>query len=315
MIPGIETSLRFLPFDGESASSFAVRLVRFVSPAWEKALRDFVNSDDAVGSVIHRIAIAADIAALAGVDISVVRAGMAIPDPNSGSSIHFGPFILNYDQISQLRRRIAPQVFANDISRKREPFHRSVWTIKALCADPETGELIIQDCPACGAALLWANITEVGRCGSCAQKLWLSPAKTPTGIDRELSSFYGELFHPDEKRRAALRQHLPGELAEWNEAAILEFVDSLATVFSLTPKSVSTVNSSDPNVRINGVRAILGGARVIEESLARPLREAHISSDRLANTITVAQILAIIDRNRSPNVRKYLKNTLAECAL
>jgi hypothetical protein len=313
MIPSIKHSLHFSPNPGESASSFSVRLAHFVSPAWEKVLSGFVSADNAAASAIHRTAIAETIAELAGVDISVVLASMAVPRPDNTEFVQLGPFLIGHNQISQVRRRIAPQALSEDIARGHEPFHRSIWTIKAVCADPVTGDMLIEDCSACGAGLQWANIIEVGRCGECGQKLWLSTPTMPEGIECELCEFFGGVFHPEANRRAALRRRLPDELANWSEGALIEAIETIGIVSELTPHRLSAANSSDSNSRINGVRAILGGIRAIRDTLARPLQEAHGSSDRLANTIAFAQILATIDRNRSTVVRQYLKRALTEC--
>lgn len=60
-------------------------------------------------------------------------------------------------------RRVAPAVLAAD----EIPYHRMPWLFDPLECDLESGEVLIDRCPRCDAALGWANIESVFMCAAC----------------------------------------------------------------------------------------------------------------------------------------------------
>ncbi len=118
-------------------------------------------------------------------------------------------------------RRVAPGALLD------EPYHRMVWTHKALSFCPETFEELISTCPACGKPLGWSHTHGPDRCEHCKASLLDSePEFAPHALRAKLKLATDLISHGPEVRAAA-QSILPAPFRDWDAgelfSAIVEF--------------------------------------------------------------------------------------------
>lgn len=194
---------------------------------------------------------------LNGMTEAELEAGLVLPaHADLRSRVRFGSLTLDRDQIETARMRIAPGQLARDRQRHGEGWHRRTWSIRCLPADPATGELLIDHCPACGSPFWWRDLVTVSHCPNedCLLPLDRLPPTYLPDPEREQLKPLSDLLGPDEAARERLRSSLPDEVQGWPEADILDTVEWLATLEdSLASRPTTALGCVD---RARGLRRL-----------------------------------------------------------
>lgn len=129
--------------------------------------------------------------------------------------------------------------FDHDIRRagqtaiQTRPYHREIWHISTLAACTETGELLLECCPApgCAAPLAWSGHKRLGRCddkdcpGTPASPPTLIPASEQRGL-----SLAAELLDPSPDVHVSAVEQLPACLRKENRGHLFDLAWILGTL-------------------------------------------------------------------------------------
>lgn len=157
----------------------------------------------------------------------ILPAGEDLP-----SRIRLGSLVLDRDQVETAVMHVAPGQLARDLKQHGECWHRRTWAIRCLPADPATGEVLIDRCPACGAPFWWRDLVTVSQCSNEECRLLLDqvPPRFLPGQEREWFRPLGDLLGPDAAARDRVRNSLPADVRGWPEADILDTAEWVATL-------------------------------------------------------------------------------------
>ena len=92
--------------------------------------------------------------------------------------------------IETRRRRVAPSAL------RSSPHHRDLWNLRVFDFCPETGERLIDACPACGNPLGWTWTESVGVCETCRAELASFPQPVVDGFGAPGLGVTTELVNP-----------------------------------------------------------------------------------------------------------------------
>jgi len=108
-------------------------------------------------------------------------------------SVTVGNRDVPFDWLVADRRRVAPGVLRED---GNEPWVRSLWQLRALPCDPNTGERLIDTC-VCGSPLFWSNALSVTGCQFCGADISKSEPEYVSENDHKRVQEFSRLFrHP-----------------------------------------------------------------------------------------------------------------------
>jgi hypothetical protein len=297
---GFSHPRRFEPFPGESASGFVIRLSQFLSFDLSGPLFEILGDPWASASAVHLPHLAGLIAEVAGISPQALLTLFALPDGRT-NCVRLGSFTLRSGQVDQSTRRVAPAVFASDIAEGRQAYHRLVWSVSALRFDPESGHALVRDCDRCGAKLLWTDAFDVGQCGTCTRRLWLTDTSKfePNTQDLLLSG----VFSASAEARTAGRSKLPFRTRTWTEGEILDLLDVVGTFEAAINQNF---NFELPATESTGVEAILAGEAAIRKLIRSPIEVALKRNDRLSPILASGATSACLRRAPSKIVSDYL---------
>lgn len=292
----------FEPFENESASSLLVRAASRLSPIPGIVIGHFLGDAEAVASAVHRHEAIETVADGLGLEPMVIEQTMV---RRLGEHFGLGAFVVRMEDVDQTRRRVCPAVLRNDVRHGREPYQRLNWPIRVLRFDPDTGEPIVDRC-GCGSDLLWYRTVRIEECSSCGSLLWDSAMTEETPEDAEAVHFLNRLFSGNAARRREARASLPQALAEWGEADLLEFFETVGLLSE--PEVLMRMPRADIEVwlRAVGIHAALGGIGSIRELVSRAFDDPPAGADRFWPTRRMAFANAAINRCRSSHARNFL---------
>jgi predicted RNA-binding Zn-ribbon protein involved in translation (DUF1610 family) len=207
--------------------------------------------------------------------------------------VNLNGFVLRPDQVAQTPTRLAVDCINADVRKALPPYHRLVWTVRALEFDPDTGAPLIDRCTSCSRPLAWATMTEVSLCGNCGSDLVRVPqpvAKSQSDVSR----FRSALFRSSPADRSRFRAKLPFPIADWPEADLLSLLD---TILALEPGDQKLPSRSV-------IAAIHDGPSEIIKLLSAQL-VAFGSHGRISNTVAMARLAIEIRRSPSRRVREF----------
>lgn len=289
---------------GETLASVAVRYAAIFGEG-----RAFVSQLlDMPGEHLAAIAVQNDAArAFARVNAipdETLEATMILPAPGEAlGRVRYHGIILDRDHIETATMRIAPGRLAKDLAAGGEPWQRYHWSIRCLAADPETGEVLIDRCPACGSPFWWRDVREITRCPNlvCGLQLTSLPVQRLRGAGLRALRSLSDLFCPGQD--AKVRSGMPDAVRAWPVADILDLIEWLARLgFRLQ-------GHAEPPL---GLRERLAGLAMLEDwpvPFERHLRRywrVRGSNDRLARVLALGELETLLQSLRPPRARDFV---------
>lgn len=171
-------------------------------------------------------------------------------------------------------RRVSPRAL------KTSPHHRAVWDIRVLSFDPETREMLLDECPNCKSKLSWRRAYGVHMCDRCLDPdgfpsidLRDFPQSIVETEDSEALDFITGLVNPDatvkdEALRRVNRDMWPSLSASEAFEAVVAFASALTMKADKDkykdlprPRTADEFRRFTPSVLAMAARAILGGKK------------------------------------------------------
>jgi hypothetical protein len=129
------------------------------------------------------------------------------------------------------RRRVSPaSLIASD-------HHRAIWDLRVFSFCPESKEVLIDHCPACGAGLGWRWTLGVAWCESCGKDLRQYPQPRIACQDMPALDFVVDLVHPDPRRKERARAKVPAIFSALDNGELFEFCIALACAITTEPEA------------------------------------------------------------------------------
>lgn len=113
-------------------------------------------------------------------------------------------------------------------------YHRAIWSIRALPFCPQTGEMLLDRCPACNEVQKWHHCNGIDRCDFCA---WALTDAQPTLVPPPLLGrlrLAAALIDPVPAHRAAAIAALPPEIQVLGPGPAFDLLTVLAGVVEPT---------------------------------------------------------------------------------
>jgi hypothetical protein len=192
---------------------------------------------------------------------------------------------------------------AKDLAAGGEPWQRYLWSIRCLAADPETGEVLTDRCPACGSPFWWRDVREITRCPNlvCGLQLTSLPVQRLRGASLRALRSLSDLFCRGQD--AKVRAGMPDAVRAWPAADILDLIEWLARLgFRLQ-------GHAEPPL---GLRERLAGLAMLEDwpvPFERHLRRywrVRGSKDRLARVLALGGLETCLQSLRSKKARDFV---------
>ncbi|TAJ72126.1 MAG: hypothetical protein EPO51_08395 [Phenylobacterium sp.] len=143
------------------------------------------------------------------------------PTDSRHEAVNFHGALLERRFLEAKVRRVSPQALGVS------PHHRAAWMVRALSFCPESGELLIEACQACGCTLGWTRCSAVWRCDRCGFDLRRSTTQVPSRKETAEAIAAARLVDVRSDIRAAELACLPAAFRSWDPgqafAAIVEF--------------------------------------------------------------------------------------------
>jgi hypothetical protein len=290
----------FEPLPGESLASLVLRAASTLAPLPSAVVQMLLGNAHHLASVVSRNDLVDEFADYLGVSRQQVMLTMMRMCEEDPGHVNLDGFVLRPDQIAQTPTRLAVDCINADLRRALPPYHRLVWTVRALDFDPDTGAPLIDHCASCSQPLAWSTMTEIGLCGSCGTDLvrTVQPVARPQS---EVSRFRSALFRSSTSDRSRVRRKFPFPIAAWPEADLLSLLDML---LALGPGDQKM--PWDKAV----ISAIYDGPSKIIKLLSARLA-ASGSYGRISHTVAMAQLAIEAKRSPSRRVREFLLPLLA----
>jgi hypothetical protein len=232
-----------------------------------------------------------------------VEATMLLPAPGESlGRVRYHGLVLDRDQIETAVMRIAPGRLAKDLAAGDEPWQRYLWSIRCLPLDPETGETLLDRCPACGSPFWWRDVREMTRCPnlSCGLQLTSLPVQRLRGAGLRAFRSLSDLFCPGQDANA--RAGLPEAVRAWPMADIVDLIEWLARLeFRLRGRAELPLGLRE---RLAGLAMLQQWPEPIERHLDRYWR-GRITKDRLARVLALGELETMLQSLRSKRARDF----------
>jgi hypothetical protein len=163
------------------------------------ARRDIWNS-----SLQFDAAMTRPLAALLGLSTEAVADRQYARVPGPTATVMFRGARVPRHLVMNGTRRVAPEAL------RRALYHRAVWDLTALDVCPDTGDKLLDTCPACGKRLRWGG-SEVHACQACGFDLRRSPARIVPDEALAGARFVADLLEPARGAQGVARSMLAPE--------------------------------------------------------------------------------------------------------
>jgi hypothetical protein len=207
------------------------------------------------------------------------------------------------------RRRVAPA------SLRVSPHHRALWTHALIPWCPETGDALLDSCPACGAGLRWHRAAGVTACDRCEADLRAFPAPGPSDDVRYLAEPVIDLLVPGQERHGPALSRLHDDVREIGRGAAFELGWRLACALGAPAGEVprlrhhkQTAETLSETLAEAG-RILSGWPHAIEERLS------SIGTERGSAALTeaVARLRRDMHRRRTwPEIAALVERTMPD---
>jgi len=286
----IQRRIRFLPLPGESLASLIIRAAGAVAPVPWGIVQSLVGHPHHLASAITRRDLLDKFAEYLNISPRAVASAMIAPSPDELGCVRLSDFLFRPDQLV-----LTPVRFASVRSDNAAPdmrYHRLVWTVRDIRADPDSGAPLIDRCRSCSAAFAWATMAEIGRCGFCGAYACRSQA--PDAPQDALGTFRSALLRTSIDERRATRGTLPPRIRAWPEADLFSLLDALNDMRPADASSADVLS-----VLRQGTTGMLG---FLSHRLAHLQRDGGLS-----DLIALARLASEININRSWRVREIFQ--------
>lgn len=215
-------SVTVAPIPGESLNGYMMRVAdRYLIGTVTELLAACGNRPPTLRHLHIDDGAIENVALRLGVSISELQKRRYQAQVGLQNTIWFGPHRIDREVYVGQSPRIAPHTF------RSAGYHKMVWDLHFVVADPDTGERLIDACPHCGKSFSWTNSNFL-TCHKCGEFLAHSAADvvdqdTQTAI-RGLSGLVSSF--PEEVRLA--EADLAPEIRMLGPEKLFQFVFSLA---------------------------------------------------------------------------------------
>ena len=146
--------------------------------------------------------------------------------------VRWGEGVLRRGDLLLDRRRIAPAALRD------AAYVRAAWQCRHLPYDADTGELLLERCPACSKTLRWSRAWGVGSCEWCRADL--ASLERPKLHARRLPAYqrFAALTSVIAPVRAQARVGLAPELARLAEPVLIDLVIGAGAALGPSPKAI-----------------------------------------------------------------------------
>ncbi|UPJ55290.1 hypothetical protein [Bradyrhizobium sp. 192] len=284
--------------NGESASSFSLRLANFLTVRPEGFLKSAFGDPRSLAHAVHRHDRLEFLSDASGLDPVALSRAFVLPTDGSSRELAVLDFTLSENHLDQSVRRVSPLALSLDVAASTPPYHRITWCLRDLRFDPATNAPLISACDHCGRALTWETCSDPGTCGRCGRPLWRAAA--PHVPMTQFDLFLCDLFHPNAAVRWDRRTKLASPLRNWPEGDLIDLLRALQRVQRLFPSAHSTDDAVGPSV--------IEADGSISEMLNQNIKAAG-SGSSTAVTVAAAATMAVLKESPRP-VAEFLTSLL-----
>lgn len=268
---------------------------------------------------------AAAIAELLGTEVASLRRATH-PIADDGRCLFFGTSIRTKHREGPVRR-ISPRGLAN------APYIRAMWQLRPIGFDPCTKELLISDCPVCGAGLGFSRTYGVCFCDRCARNDDLGFVQPAVDLrdfpqplveieDMAALDFVTGLVDPDPTVRERFAPALDDDLTGLDRGEIFDLCMAIVGVLNQDPKRAVTspakpTTRSDyerlftPERLAEAGRIIMGWRTGFDGLCERARATAHDRPGFYGIKSELGQVYALtVDRTLTENVRKVVREAV-----
>lgn len=161
----------------------------------------------------------AELALALGID--AVCALYQAPRPRGDGFVEYAGRIYAADLLERRKMRFAPRALACS------PYHRTIWDCRTLAYDPETWELLREQCHHCGASQGWRRAQPINHCDACSADLSAAPSVYVDEALRDDLALVNGLLSSDPRARAQAMQGLPDCFAGLAPEVALDVITEL----------------------------------------------------------------------------------------
>lgn len=268
---------------------------------------------------------AAAIAELLGTEVASLRRATH-PIADDGRCLFFGTSIRTKHREGPVRR-VSPRGLAN------APYIRAMWQLRPIGFDPRTKELLISDCPVCGAGLGFSRTYGVCFCDRCARNDDLGFVQPAVDLrdfpqplveieDMAALDFVTGLVDPDPTVRERFAPALDDDLTGLDRGEIFDLCMAIVGVLDQDPKRAVTspakpTTRSDyerlftPERLAEAGRIIMGWRTGFDGLCERARATAHDRPGFYGIKSELGQVYALtVDRTLTENVRKVVREAV-----
>ena len=268
---------------------------------------------------------AAAIAELLGTEVASLRRATH-PIADDGRCLFFGTSIRTKHREGPVRR-VSPRGLAN------APYIRAMWQLRPIGFDPRTKELLISDCPVCGAGLGFSRTYGVCFCDRCARNDDLGFVQPAVDLrdfpqplveieDMAALDFVTGLVDPDPTVRERFAPALDDDLTGLDRGEIFDLCMAIVGVLNQDPKRAVTspakpTTRSDyerlytPERLAEAGRIIMGWRTGFDGLCERARATAHDRPGFYGIKSELGQVYALtVDRTLTENVRKVVREAV-----
>ena len=268
---------------------------------------------------------AAGLAELLGTEVASLRRAIH-PIADDGRCLFFGTSIRTKHREGPVRR-VSPRGLAD------APYIRAMWQLRPIGFDPRTKELLLSQCPVCGAALGFSRTYGVCFCDRCAGNDDLGFVQPAVDLrdfpqplveigDMAALDFVTGLVDPDPAVRERFAPALDDDLTGLDRGEIFDLCMAIVGVLDQDPKRAVTspakpTTRSDyerlftPERLAEAGRIILGWRTGFDSLCDRARATSHDRPGFYGIKAELGQVYALtVDRTLTENVRKVVREAV-----
>lgn len=174
---------------------------------------------------------AQDLAAAFGADLKEIEDRLhPAMDDELPARVMFNGIALERRFLEAKMRRVSP------LSLNESPHQRAYWQVRPLKFCPESMEMLLERCNACGEEFGWARCRDLLRCDRCNEPIAQESSFVPTQFAQTASAVAKMVSHIEDDREQTLRT-LPAPFCNWSAGDVFAAVVEMGAAITAGPRS------------------------------------------------------------------------------